>query len=206
MFIRAAALMINEAQKQQLESWARAGTTPQRVARRCMVILLASQGASDHSIAQQTGLWRPTVLATRAAFRRDGCEALHHPQKRQRSARVLTSELEQKILDTTLKTRPPDATHWNVRGLARHLRVSRMMVHCVWQRYDLQPHGVERFMISNDAQFEAKIRDWVGLYLNPPITTEDRLSRNLKAKALESHLGAWPAWRVGAWKRTLACV
>jgi transposase len=132
------------------------------------VVLLASQGVSNHSIAQQTGLSRPTVLSTRAAFRRHGCEALRQPQKRRRSARVLTSELQQKILDTTLKTRPPDATHWSVRGLARHLRVSRMMVHRVWQRYDLQPHRVERFKISNDAQFEEKVRDVVGLYLNPP--------------------------------------
>jgi transposase len=81
---------------------------------------------------------------------------------------VLTSELQQKILDTTLKTRPPNATHWSVRGLARHLRVSRMMVHRVWQRNDVQPHRVERFKISNDAQFEEKVRDVVGLYLNPP--------------------------------------
>ena len=102
MFTRAAALMIDEAQKQQLESWARAGTTPQRVARKCEAILLASQGVSNHSIAQQTGLSRPTVLATRAAFSRRGCEALRQPQKRQGSRRVLTSELEQKILDTTL--------------------------------------------------------------------------------------------------------
>src|SRR5438477_8810254 len=100
MFTRAAALMIDEAQKQQLESWARAGTTPQRVARKCEAILLASQGVSNHSIAQQTGLSRPTVLATRAAFSRRGCEALRQPQKRQGSRRVLTSELEQKILDT----------------------------------------------------------------------------------------------------------
>jgi hypothetical protein len=81
---------------------------------------------------------------------------------------VLTSELEQKILDTTLKTRPPDATHWSVRELARHLRVSRMMVHRVWQRYDVQPHRVERFKISNDPKLEEKVRDIVGLYLNPP--------------------------------------
>ena len=118
MFTRAAALILDEPQKRQLESWLRAGSTPQRLARKCQAILLASQGLSNHSIAQQTGLSRPTILATRAAFSRGGCEALRQPRKRQRSRRVLTSELEQKILDTTLKTRPPDATHWSVRGLA----------------------------------------------------------------------------------------
>src|SRR6516165_140105 len=150
MFTRAAALMIDEGQKQQLESWARTGTTPQRVARRCRVILLASQGVSNHAIARQTGLSRPTVLATRAAFSRGGCEALRQPRKRQRLGPGLASELEQKILDTTLKARPPDATHWSVRELARHLRVSRMRVHRVWQRYDVQPHRVEKFKLSND--------------------------------------------------------
>src|SRR5437660_10610266 len=102
MYTRAAALMLDEAQKQQLESWARAGTTPQRVARRCEAILLASQGVSNRSIAQQTGLSRPTVLATRAAFSRGGLPALRQPQKRTRPRRVLTGELEQKILHTTL--------------------------------------------------------------------------------------------------------
>jgi transposase len=168
MFTRAAALMIDESQKRQLESWARAGSTPQKVARKCQAILLASQGISNHGIAQQTGLSRPTILATRAAFSRGGCEALRQPRKRQRSPRALTAELERKILDTTLKTRPPDATHWSVRQLAQHLRVSRMRVHRVWQRYDLQPHRVEKFKISNDPKFEEKVRDIVGLYLNPP--------------------------------------
>jgi transposase len=157
--------MVDEVQRQQLESWARAGTTAQRLARKCQAILLASQGISNYAIAQQTGLSRPTVLATRAAFSRGGCDTLRQPRKRQRSR---PAELEQKILDTTLKTRPPAATHWSVRELARHLHVSRMRVQRVWQRYDVQPHRVEKFKISNDPQFEAKVRDIVGLYLNPP--------------------------------------
>jgi transposase len=168
MFARAAALALDEAQKRQLESLARAGTTPQKVARKCQVMLLASQGISNRAIARQMGLSRPTVLATRAAFAGGGIEALCQPQKRKRLRRVLTPELEQKILDLTLKTRPPDARHWSVRVLARELGISRMMVQRIWQRYDVQPHGVEKFKISNDARFEEKVRDVVGLYLNPP--------------------------------------
>lgn len=67
-----------------------------------------------------------------------------------------------------LKTRPPDATQWTVRTLAKHMRVSRMMVHRVWQRFDIQPHRVEKFKLSNDPQFEEKVRDIAGLYLDPP--------------------------------------
>ncbi len=168
MFDTAAGLALNEAQKQQLEALARAGSTPQKIARKCRVILLASQGVSNYSIARQTELSRPTVLATRAAFAQHGVESICRPAKRKRSRPTLTPELEQKILDTTLKTRPPDGTHWSVRLLARQLGVSRAMVHRVWQRHDVQPHRVEKFKLSNDPHFEEKVRDVVGLYLNPP--------------------------------------
>jgi transposase len=168
MFTPAAALSLDPLQKQTLESLARAGSTPQKVARKCEVILLAAEGIPNNAIAQKTGLSRPTVIATRAAFVRSGVEALRQRQKRKRPRRVLTPELEQRILDTTLKTRPPDATHWSVRTLARHLGVSRTLVHGVWQRYDVQPHRVERFKLSNDPKFEEKVRDVVGLYINPP--------------------------------------
>ena len=167
MFTPAAALALNSSQKQALEALARAGATPQSVARRCKVILLASEGMSNKLIANQTGLSRPTVIATRSAFARQGLDAIRRRQTRQRSQRVRTPELEQKILDTTLKTRPPDATHWSVRTMARHLGVTRTVIHEVWQKYDVQPHRVERFKLSNDPKFEEKVRDIVGLYLNP---------------------------------------
>ena len=161
-------MALQPAQKHVLESLARAGTTPQRLARKCEVILLASQGVPNNAIAEQTGLSRPTVIATRSAFARSGVEAIRQRQQRMRSRRVLTPELEQKILDTTLKTRPPDATHGSVRTLAQHLGVTRTLVHGVWQRYDVQPHRVERFKLSNDPKFEEKVRDVVGLYVDPP--------------------------------------
>ncbi|MGH3849994.1 MAG: IS630 family transposase [Pseudonocardiaceae bacterium] len=168
IFVRASALKLDEAQKRQLESLARAGATPQRTARKCRAILLASQGASNRSIAQQTGLSRPTILAARAAFVERGVAGIRKLKQRSRSRRALTPEIEQKILDTTLKTRPANATHWSVRVLAAKLSVSRMMVQRVWQHYEIQPHRVEKFKISTDAKFEDKVRDIVGLYLDPP--------------------------------------
>jgi len=168
MFAAATALDVDEAQRRQVESLARAGTTPQRIARRCRVILLASRGIANHSIAQQTGLSRPAILAARAAFAAQGVEGIRQSKKRQRSRRALTAEVEQKILDTTLKTRPANATPWSVRMLAAQLGVSRMMVQRVWPRYEIQPHRVEKFKISNDPKFEDKVRDVVGLYLDPP--------------------------------------
>ncbi len=164
----AEALPLSEAQKKQLESIVRSGSTPQRVAQKCRVALLAHQGLSNSAIASRLDLSRPTVLAIRAAFLKGGIEALKQRQTRKRSRRVLSPELEKKIVATTLETRPAGGTHWSVRMLARHLGVSRMLVHRVWQRHELQPHRVERFKLSNDPLFEEKVRDVVGLYLNPP--------------------------------------
>ncbi|HEX4544534.1 MAG TPA: IS630 family transposase [Candidatus Acidoferrum sp.] len=169
MFTTAAPLAVSSEQKQELEALVRNGNSSQKVALRCHLLLLAHQGVANHSIAQQLNVSRPTVLALRAAFIRDGMAAVTGIRKRKRRGSVLTPDLEQKILDTTLKTRPGDgSTHWSVRTLARQLRISRTIVHRVWQRHDVQPHRVERFKLSNDPHFEEKVRDIVGLYLNPP--------------------------------------
>ena len=169
MFAPAPALALNEGQKSQLEALVRDGATSQRVAARCRVILLAHQGEANLAIAKQLNLSRPTVLAARSAFVKDGMMSITGVRKRKRQAKVLTPSLEQLILDATLKTRPLDgSTHWSVRMLAKHLGVSRTIIHRVWQRHDVQPHRVERFKISNDPHFEEKVRDVVGLYLSPP--------------------------------------
>lgn len=169
MFAPAAPLEMSSDQQRELERLARSGNSPQKVALRCRLLLLAHEGFPNQTIAEELNVSRPTVLALRAAFAKDGINAVVGIRKRKRSAKVLTPELEQRILDTTLKTRPGDgSTHWSVRTLAAHMRVSRTIVHRVWQRHDVQPHRVERFKLSKDPQFEEKVRDIVGLYLNPP--------------------------------------
>src|SRR5256886_4641010 len=118
MFAPAVALSLDQVQRQLLESLLRAGSTPQRVARKCQVVLLASEGLSNNAIAQQMGVSRPTVIATRAAFARGGVEAIRQKQKRKRSRRVLTPAFEPKILGTTLQTQPPHAAPWSGRAPA----------------------------------------------------------------------------------------
>ena len=138
MFTPAAALSLSESQKSAIESLVRDGSTPQRVALRGRIILLAQHGLANHAIAQQLNISRPTVLAMRTAFAERQLAAITGIRKRQRNSKVLTPELEQKIVDTTVKSRPGNgSTHWSVRTLARQLRVSRTMVHRVWQRHDI---------------------------------------------------------------------
>src|SRR5260370_32062529 len=100
---------------------ARPGRTRQAVVRKFKVILLASDGGPNHGIAQETGLSRPTVIATRTAFSRGGVEAIGRRQKRKRVRRVLTPAWGAKIFANTLKTRPPGATPLSVRTFARQL-------------------------------------------------------------------------------------
>jgi transposase len=161
-------ISINSEVKTTLETLARAGSTTQRVARRCRVILLAAQGTPNRAIARQVGVSRPTVLSVRSAFAQGGVEALRHDPVRQRSRRKLRPAMEKQLIETTLHTPPPRATHWSTRSLARQLGLSHMSVHRAWQRYDLQPHRAEKFKLSNDSHFETKVCDVVGLYLNPP--------------------------------------
>src|SRR5437660_5178333 len=169
MFSAAAPLAVTADQKRELELLVRNGSSPQKMALRCKALLLAHKGVANTGIADQLKISRPTVLALRAAFAKDGLTAITGVRRRKREAKVLTPELETRILDTTLKTRPGDgSTQWSVRTLAAHLHVSRTIVHRVWQRFEIQPHRVERFKLSKDPHFEEKVRDIVGLYLNPP--------------------------------------
>src|SRR5271165_1554666 len=165
----AAALPLTESQKAELEALVHNGNTSQKMAQRGRLVLLAHQGVANRVIAQQLQVSRPTVLALRAAFANNGMAAVTAARKRKRQPKVLTAEVEQRILDATLKTRPGDgSTHWSVRMMAKHMGVSRTIVHRVWQKHDVQPHRVERFKLSKDPKLEEKVRDIVGLYLNPP--------------------------------------
>jgi putative transposase len=135
----AAGLALSDDQKLELDTLVRNGNTPQKVALRCRLLLLAHEGVANQSIARQLNLSRPTILALRAAFAKNGMAAITDIRRRKRRAKVLTAELEQRILDTTLKTRPGDgSTHWSVRMLAKYLGISRTIVHRVWQRHDVQ--------------------------------------------------------------------
>jgi hypothetical protein len=132
------------------------------------VILLASQGIHQSGDCPANRAVPSNGDCDAQGFRPRGLAAFQQRQKRKRGRPILTLELEQKILDTTLKTRPAEGTHWSVRLLARQLGISGMMVQRVWERHEIQPHRVEKFKISNDPKFEEKVRDVVGLYLHPP--------------------------------------
>lgn len=155
-------------QRGQLQAWVRAPSTPQKIVLRSRICLLAHEGKANRQIARELQTSRPTVLLWRKQFAEAGPAGLEHEVSRGKSARSLKEPLRRKILDTTLQSTPPDATHWSTRTLGRHLGVSHMSVARVWDSHGLQPHRVRTFKLSRDKKFVEKLTDVVGLYLNPP--------------------------------------
>lgn len=144
------------------------GRTSQRVALRGRIVLLAAQGLSNQAIATELGTSRPTVLLWRRRFAEQGVAGLLHDAPKPGRPKTISSALIARVVEQTLHTTPSAATHWSTRTMARRHGVSRTTVQRIWKQHGLQPHRVERFKLSRDPQFVEKVRDVVGLYLNPP--------------------------------------
>lgn len=168
MWQRADSLAMTIEQKNQLESWVRSPSTPQKIVLRARICLLAHQGVSNNRIAQQLNSSRPTVLLWRQHFVKNGVAGLEQEPSRKPSAQRTDEQQVKAIVEATLHTQPEDATHWSCRTLAKKFGVSHMTVARIWDSYGLQPHRVRTFKLSRDKQFVEKLTDVVGLYLNPP--------------------------------------
>jgi len=161
-------LLLDDPKREQLLQLVRAGTTPQKVAQRARIILLAAEGLPNQVIAARLGTSRPTVLLWRARFTREGVASLARDRPRPGRKPRLAPEVVQRVVETTLQTTPPAATHWTVRTMAKAQGLGRTTVHRIWRQHGLQPHRVETFKLSRDPRFVEKVRDVVGLYLDPP--------------------------------------
>lgn len=168
MWKTASNLYATDEQKQQLMSWVKAGTTEQRVAFRCRIVLLAIAGTANNAIAKQMGTSRPTVLLWRNRFEESGPDVLLSDLPRGQGIPSLPRKKVEEIIEKTLQTKPEDATHWSCRTMAKITKVSHSSVQRVWDSNHLKPHLVKTFKLSTDPQFVEKLRDVIGLYLNPP--------------------------------------
>jgi len=155
-------------QKNQLENWVRAPSTPQKIVLRARLCLLAHEGLPNNRIAQELKTSRPTVLLWRTHFLKSGVAGLEHEPPRKTSSQRTKEAQIKAIVEATLHTKPDDATHWSCRTLAEQFGVSHMTVARIWDAHGLQPHRVSNFKLSRDKQFVEKLTDVVGLYLNPP--------------------------------------
>jgi transposase len=151
-----------------LERWVSAHSTPQSLARRARVILLAAEGESNSSIARTVGVGRPTVIASRRRFCQDGPEGLTKVRPGRGRKPRISPEKVAEIIEATLHETPPGETHWSCRSLAKAKGVSPASVQRIWDAHNLKPWRVQTFKLSNDKRFLEKLTDVVGLYLNPP--------------------------------------
>lgn len=152
----------------QLERWARGRSTPVRLVQRASIILRAAEGAENKVIAQEFGLTRRSVGVWRWRFVREGIEGIEKDKPRGGRKPKEWRRVASLIVTKTTQEKPKNATHWSVRTMAKEIGTSRAMVARVWKAHGLQPHRVKGFKLSNDPQFEEKLRDVVGLYLDPP--------------------------------------
>jgi transposase len=160
-------VVLNEEQQLELNRIAQSRSLPAGYVFRARLILMLAEGASFGTIKQRLGTTAPTIIRWKQRFVAAGLDGLDtsHPGQ---PASVLTPKLRARILSATRRKPKDGSTHWSCRKLAAALSVSKDAVHRVWKEAGLKPHRLERYMASDDPEFETKAADIIGLYLNPP--------------------------------------
>jgi len=163
----AVAIELSADERSQLESWARRRSSAQALAARSRIVLLAAEGLNNTEIARRLGVHRPMVTKWRTRFAQHRLDGLTD-EPRPGQPRKITDEKVEEVIVKTLETTPKDATHWSTRSMAREVGLNQTAVLRIWRAFGLQPHRQQTWKLSKDPQFVAKVRDVVGLYLNPP--------------------------------------
>jgi transposase len=158
---------LSEEERAQLESWARRHTSAQALALRSRVVLLAAEGLNNTEIAERLGVHRPMVRKWRGRFAEHRLEGLTDEPRPGQPRKITDAQIEEVIVKT-LESTPQDATHWSTRSMAEEVGLTQSAVYRIWKAFGLQPHRQETWKLSRDPQFIEKVRDVVGLYLNPP--------------------------------------
>ena len=160
-------LLVTDDERSQLQTWVRRPKTSQRLALRARIVLAAADGSSNTEIAEAMGITLPTVGKWRQRFLEDRLDGLAD-EPRPGTPRSLTDTQIEAAITKTLETKPANATHWSTRSLAKTLGLSQTAVSRIWRAFGLQPQRADTFKLSADPFFIEKVRDVVGLYLNPP--------------------------------------
>jgi transposase len=158
---------LTDEERAQLRAWARRPKTSQALAQRARIVLLAGEGKRNVDIVREVGCSPPTVVKWRKRFAADRLEALVDVPRPGRP-RTVSDEQVQEVITKTLEATPKDATHWSTRSMAREVGLTQSAVSRIWRAFGLQPHRQESWKLSRDPFFVDKVRDVVGLYLNPP--------------------------------------
>ena len=168
MWKSAQPLVVAPEQRLVLEQMIRGKNTPQKLVFRSRIILRAADGTANNAIAEELATSRPTVILWRERFTKLGLAGIEKDATRPGRHPKIPRETAKRVIEATLHTKPPAATHWSIRTMAQAQGLSRMTVQRIWQQAHLKPHLTKTFKLSRDKKFVEKLTDVVGLYLNPP--------------------------------------
>ena len=163
-----AAIGLTEEQRERLEGMARSRTLPARLVQRAQMILLSAQGQSQREIGSMLGCDFKTVGEWQRRWQANGFEGLEKERPGRGRKAWIVPGISEDLVRLTLEGKPENATHWSTRRMAEVFQVGPTTVRKIWRLHGLKPHRVESFKLSNDPQFEEKLVDVVGLYLDPP--------------------------------------
>jgi transposase len=161
-------ISISDADRERLERLVRDRNTPQKLVWRARIVLLATDGLTAEAIAAAAGKSLLTVRRWRRRYMAKGVDGLLKDATRPPGRKPLSAETIKRVVHMTLHERPPNATQWSARTMAKAVGISYTSVQRIWRAHGLKPHLIKTFKVSRDKNFVAKVEDVVGLYLNPP--------------------------------------
>ena len=162
-----AELSLTDEERQALERLARRRKSAQATALRARIILGSASGAPNVAVARDLGVTPATVGKWRRRFLASRLDGLSD-EPRPGAPRTISDDRVEAVIVKTLEQKPKDATHWSTRSMARAMGMSQTSISLIWRAFGLQPHRAESFKLSTDPLFVEKVRDVVGLYLDPP--------------------------------------
>lgn len=161
-------IVLSHEERSTLETWGKGRSLPQRLVQRARIIRLAADGMRNQDVARAVGVSCPTVHLWRQRFLVLRLPGLEKDAPRPGRLPRIPARKVCAVVEATLHTTPPGATHWSTRTMAKAQGVSEATIRRIWKQHNLKPHRLETFKLSRDKRFIEKLHDVVGLYLNPP--------------------------------------
>jgi transposase len=152
----------------ELERWVADRNSPQKLVWRARIVLMGAAGAGVTAIVRATGKTKRTAYRWRDRYLAGGAAGLRRDARRPGRKPPLSAEMIERVVRMTLSEKPPAGTHWSVRKMAGAVGLSHSSVQRIWAAHGLKPHPTKTFKLSRDPKFSEKVRDIVGLYLDPP--------------------------------------